>query len=73
MPMHDLNCTHPKPHFTRMHHQMIATALHEFSYRYPVAANIASDYLAVMFEKDNHLFDLERFKTAVRGDMSRYR
>lgn len=71
MVMHDLNCTHPKPHFTRMHYQLIADAL--ASNRPHANFQETVNALADMFQKDNHTFDRGRFSAAAHGYREGYR
>lgn len=74
MPMHDLNCHHPKPKFSRMHYQMVAETL---ASEKPYASKTDDSHswfagtidewhtvclaFVKLFTKDNHLFDRERF------------
>lgn len=56
-----------------MHHQMLADALEPLAQDDYKSAIRAADYLSVMLEKDNHLFDPQRFKSAILGGKIGYR
>jgi hypothetical protein len=79
MPMHDLNCSHPKPHFSRMHYQMVADALEidrpssSWTSDYILGYNAAIATISGMFAMDNHLFDRGRFTAATQGYRKGYR
>lgn len=70
MTMHDLNCHHATPRYTRRHYVDMADALR---YQRPMADDTveyragfyrAVDAIANVFANDNHLFDRDKFLKA---------
>lgn len=75
MPMHDLNCHHPKPRYSRRDYDTIAAQLNMTVREHTLeAVNLRAEERIMLevvsrfcqlFLADNHLFDSARFYDAV--------